>query len=340
VAGLALAASGKIGIADLTWWRGGLTVPIYLPLRGLVNGHLLDGPGTKETLWKLLEQELASTGLEGATTGLHACSGGGLLWVLDGLDELQYLALDWTLAAIRDLAASRPDDGLVVLSRTEPACRAGPGLPDLARARIVSLDERLEVGLHPRYVDGPQVERWITTWYERAAAAGLMSQPAALHAASGLQTAVRDPLIRPMAANPLLLAKMVLFQAQRDPLPENLAVFCREAARLLLWRWPQNRLGYDVPSRHPVSPQHLEGALEWCADVIRRKGELVDGRKGISKDDLLAELTPLMFGKPGVAEATVDVLARRGGLLEEGPARRYGFVFQALLEHLGRAAGA
>jgi hypothetical protein len=291
-------------------------------------------------LWGLVEADMAQAGLEPALPLLRACRGGGILLVLDGLDELQDLVLERALAAIEDLVAAEPHDAVWVLSRTEPITRGGPGLADFQHVTLAALDEWWEVNPYLRFVEGSQIERFVRAWFEAAAAVRLMPATAAEKTTASLLAAVQDPALRAMAGNPLLLAKMVLFQATRDPLPENRAVFCHEVVDLLLHRWPQGRLGNEVPSRAPVSPQQLEGALGWIAAVIRRQGSVVEGRAVVEKAVLVEAIAPLLFGKAGVAEAALAALVRRGGLLAEGPPELYGFVYPALLEVQPQLRGA
>lgn len=334
----ALARAVLEGSPALEGWHGGIKVPLYVRLRELSRGGLLNEPGTAEHLWRAAEATADDAGRDGMLGALADVPDGGLLWVLDGLDELRDMALLWGLPGIQALMDWRAADSFWVLSRSEPVISSGPALAGLARARLLPLDERAG-NLYLRLFEPRSIDSMVRGWYQEAAEKGLLAPEKASGTAESLLRALEDPDLRQMASRPLLLAEMILFQATRDPLPGNAGVFCREAARLLTLSWAVGRPDYEVRSYDPVSPQHLEAALGWLATVLVKRGAVVDGRRVLDRAELVQELTPLMFDKAGVAEATLEVLLRRGGLLTEAAPGKVGFVYEAMAEpcqELGR----
>lgn len=89
----------------------------------------------------------------------------------------------------------------------------------------------------------------------------------------------------------------------------------------------------------PSPAQHCEQALVGAATLPLRQSLLGGGHRALAPQGLVQELTPLMFDKGGVAEATLEVLLRRGGLLTEAAPGKVGFVYEAMAEprpELGR----
>ena len=89
----------------------------------------------------------------------------------------------------------------------------------------------------------------------------------------------------------------------------------------------------------PSPAQHCEQALVGAATLPLRQSLLGGGHRALAPQGLVQELTPLMFDKGGVAEATLEVLLRRGGLLTEAAPGKGGFVYEAMAEpcqELGR----
>lgn len=312
-------------------WSGGIKVPVYVRLAELCRGGALKGPATLQDLWRAVEFSLGEASQHLAVTPLATIADGGLLWVLDGLDELREMALEWTVDGVEALMGSRAADSFWVLTRSEPVVRGTLALSRLARARLLPLDARAD-NPYLRSVETSRIEAMVRGWYRQAADRGLLSPDKASQTGDLLLRALEEPGLRQIATRPLLLAKMILFQATRDPLPGNAPVFCREAARLLASTWALGHRDYEVLSYDPVTPQHLEAALGWVATVITRRGTPLNGHRVVDRAEVLEELAPLMFGKADLAEATLEVLLRRGGLLTEAAPGKVAFVYEAMVE--------
>ncbi len=175
---------------------------------------------------------------EGALSSLIRKNDGGVLLLLDGLDEAgddqrrAYLA-----QLIDNLARQYPNLRYVVASRTA-GYRGSVYLPDF-----------LERHLSPLNRDEAQalLRKWFDAVYARLAAIGRRRQDAAADQAAQLWSAIeRNDRLFEMATNPLLLTVMALLQFNSVKLPDQRAKLYEKLIELLLDLWRKQNVASDT----------------------------------------------------------------------------------------------
>ena len=217
----------------------GLT-PVLLWFRNLSTEALaLKQGGLKRFLKESTYCADAAVGLEDPGADLLSEQAGGLLWILDGLDEVvdpqaRSKVSGWIQSALKN----RPDDWFVVTCRFQGYY--GQGVPLGAKF----------VEFHVRPLDDDQVTRFVHDWF--AAAYGLLlgRGPIAMSRADAdskeLLGILKKPAyqaghIRELSSNPLLLTILcIVFHEERySPRPNRSWKCCRLQRRSgTIGEWP------------------------------------------------------------------------------------------------------
>jgi hypothetical protein len=175
---------------------------------------------------------------EAALSSLIKRNDGGVLLLLDGLDEAGDDQRRAYLAQVIDNLAKRYDrQRYVIASRT-----AGYG-------KNIYLTDFLERHLSPLDADEAQalVHTWFDAVYARLEAIGRRRQDAAADQAEQLWEAIqRNERLLEMAANPLLLAVMALLQFNNVRLPDQRAKLYEKLIELLLDLWRKQNVASDT----------------------------------------------------------------------------------------------
>ena len=186
-----------------------------LELRGLRNAPL--------NLATLIDEELRATGFP-PKFGRAALLAGGLLVLLDGLDEVPADRLDDTIQAIRDLA------------ERHPRCRY-----------ITSCRTAFYKDYFPRFTDSlltdftdDQIQNLIQNWFRS-------HRTRHRHQTVGPSESPAHQATRELARTPLLATFLCLVYDDRQTLPTNRAELYGDALRILLERWAASkRISWDA----------------------------------------------------------------------------------------------
>ncbi|MCH9685237.1 MAG: SUMF1/EgtB/PvdO family nonheme iron enzyme, partial [Deltaproteobacteria bacterium] len=294
------------------------TVPVFLPLR-----HL----GQSKSLRSFMEAELADDDL-GLPTGFgrRLDELGGLLFLLDGLDEV-----------------ANADERRTVARWIEKARRARPDCYFLVSCRFsgYALDAQLDEGffeLHLRPMNSEQVETFVRNWYaivERATAPSPeLANTRANAGATDLLKTLQEPemasqRVYTMTHNPLLLTTICLVHRDRGRLPDERVVLYDEAVSVLLERW--RRVTKDLPVTFPAreARQVLQPVAAWMHEKPTRIRA--------STSELSVPVTEGL-GLVGRAEVSADKFLKtirdESGLLTGWGVDEYGFMHLGLQEYL------
>jgi formylglycine-generating enzyme required for sulfatase activity len=221
----------------------GLT-PVLLRFRNLSKEALtLKQGGLKRFLKEGTYCADAADGLENPGTELANGKAGGLLWILDGLDEVanpqaRSKVSGWVQSALKN----RPDDWFVVTCRFQGYYREGVPLG----AKFAEF--------HVRPLDDDQVTRFVHDWFA-AAYAGLLGkgpkgQTRAQADSAELLGILKKPAfqaghIRELSSNPLLLTILCIVFHQERQLPTRRAELYAHCVRVLLEHWRRERYQSD-----------------------------------------------------------------------------------------------
>lgn len=175
---------------------------------------------------------------EAALSSLIKQNDGGVLLLLDGLDEAGDDQRRAYLAQVIDNLASRYDRQRYVVASRTAGYRGNVYLPAF-----------LERHLSPLDTDAAQelIHKWFNAVYARLAAIGRRRQDAAADQAAQLWEAIqRNERLLEMAANPLLLTVMALLQFNNVRLPDQRAKLYEKLIELLLDLWRKQNVASDT----------------------------------------------------------------------------------------------
>ena len=198
-------------------------LPVLLELRSLRNAPL--------DFVALIDHELRTNGLP-AGFGCAALQAGGLLVLLDGLDEVPADKLDDTIQGIRDLVDQHPGCRYITSCRT---------------AFYKNYFNRFTDVLLTDFTDD-QIQNLIENWFRS-------DRDRDLGTAAALWKLLKDPYhqaTRELARTPLLATFLCLVYDDRQQLPTNRAELYGDALRILLERWAASKR--VRAHREPVFP--------------------------------------------------------------------------------------
>jgi energy-coupling factor transporter ATP-binding protein EcfA2 len=187
-------------------------LPVLLELRSLTNTSL--------NFVALIDEELHTNGFP-LNFGRAALQAGGLLVLLDGLDEVPADKMDDTIRGIRNLVDQYPDCRYVTSCRT---------------AFYKNYFTRFTDALLTDFTDD-QIRNLIENWFRS-------DRDRELGTATTLWGLLKDPkhqATRELARTPLLATFLCLVYDVRQQLPTNRAELYGDALRILLERWSASK---------------------------------------------------------------------------------------------------
>ena len=241
-------------------------VPVLLRFRNL-SREALDASGTLAGLRKFLDEETrcpgAPDGQDRPGEALWNGEAGGLLWILDGLDEVVDPGARQRVASwLRDAVTHRPNDWFFVTCRFQGYFREGVPLgPKFAEFHVRPLDDR-------------QVAQFVRAWF--GAAYGKLHGADAVAASKA--RADSDQLlgilelptyqlghIRELCTNPLLLTILCIVFHEERKLPTGRAELYAHCVRVLLEYWRRDLYTTDLGTT--LKPYDAEAAQSVLARV-------------------------------------------------------------------------
>ncbi|HEX3530535.1 MAG TPA: SUMF1/EgtB/PvdO family nonheme iron enzyme [Thermoanaerobaculia bacterium] len=307
-------------------------LPVLLPLAAYANalaaGELrldrflalyAEGRGFKEPLGPLLEQALQR---------------GTALLLLDGLDEVRDPALRNTVVErVRDCFSAHRAAGnkFVLTSRIVGYREVRPAAEGLAECMLVDFEDE-------------EIEAFVGKWtaaIERAAGgdAALAGIEAARERRELLEAVHRNPGVRSLAANPLLLTILAVMKRQGVTLPERRASLYQTYVETLLQSW---NLVRSLAGRSS-SDLDLGEILKVLAPLALWMHETSPGVGLVKEWDLHQELERIYRerGNGNPEKATrrfLEDVRKHAALLLDRGGRQYGFIHLTFQEYLAAVA--
>jgi formylglycine-generating enzyme required for sulfatase activity len=263
-----------------------------------------------------------------------ALDAGAALVLLDGLDEVKDLALRHTVVErVADFYAFRRRKGnkFVLTSRVVGYRAVRPTADGLAECTLVDFDDN-EIAAF--------VEQW-TGALERQAQGdtATAAADAARERRELLDAIQRNPSVRRLAANPLLLTILAMMKRQGVTLPERRVELYDQYVTTLLSTWNRAR-GLGRPPTHDLD---VVQTMRMLAPLALWMHEASPGVGLVKREDLRRKLTAICAasGEPHPDQAARqfldDVREHAGLLLERGP-EEYGFIHLTFEEYLAAVA--
>jgi formylglycine-generating enzyme required for sulfatase activity len=338
---LASAGSNNQPLVDvLPGWKAGPLLPIYASLGGYAawvqqRSHDFDA----DSLWDYLVATSEDDALVGLKAQLRcAFRKGGLLLLLDGLDEVAEPALRAAVARATAALAGR-HQGYVVVT-----CRSLSFVGDTAAP---CGDWGEPVILAP-FAFG-QIKHFVRGWYACSADQGVFDRQSAEQRAETLIERIATlSNLRDLSKTPLLLTIITILHYYEGKLPEDRADLYEDLVQLLLTRWTQTRREMGAPlslldrlNVPGLRDFHLRGVLEALAYRAHQAEQTPDGRglleKGVVREALIALFQQFDLG-PGPAnekaEEVLEYLEDESGLLLHEGGERYGLPHLTYEEYL------
>ena len=261
----------------------------------------------------LIDEELSTSAFPPGF-GRAALQAGGLLVLLDGLDEVPESTLDDTIRGIRDLVKENPECRYITSCRT---------------AFYKDYFPRFTDALLTDFTDD-QIRNLIENWFRS-------ERDRELETAETLWGLLKGPnhqATRELARTPLLATFLCLVYDDRQKLPVNRAELYGDALRILLERWAASKRVHGEPvfpglstkrellmleaiagpayerDQYFFTAQELATAIEAFLQSDRDRPDKIDGRQ------------------------VVEEIERKQGLLVQRAQDRYSFSHLALHEYL------
>jgi formylglycine-generating enzyme required for sulfatase activity len=281
--------------------------PVLLRLRNLTTDDLAAGLSPLLSLKSFLQRETRS---DGAPAGQQDPSEDfwndpqrGILWILDGLDEVVELSLRETVSGwIRQAVPGRPHDWFVVTSRFQ----------GYKSAKVLLGAGFLEFHVHG--LSNPQVqtflERWFAAAHRRVDGPGQVAQQKALADTTTLTKVLETapyqaPSMRELVTNPLLLTILCVVYHEEHNLPTGRAELYQHCVRVLLDVWRRSKYEDSAALPTPFNSDAAQGVLARLAWWMHQE----DQRSTAPLEELEQE-----------AELELKKLAESAGLGREGKA--------------------
>lgn len=251
-------ASGESLPEDLGLPAG--ITPVLLHFRKLSRAALAEQNGLKTFLLDETKCELAGAGLENPGDALRT-SEHGLLWILDGLDEvIDPVARARVSGWIKQAIVQRPRDRFLITCRFAGYFRDG-----------VSLGPQF-VEFHVRPLDEDQVRRFVHDWFQTAYTLLKKPELAPVRTSKLLEVLSRPEYqtqkLKELCTNPLMLTILcIVFHDQQQDLPRDRAALYEECVRVLLQHWRREvyelELGREVPHFDGNAAQSVLARVAW-----------------------------------------------------------------------------
>ena len=340
VVALATATSAaSIGVPE---WSAGQPLPVYASLGGFAawassKNHNID----TAALWQYVLAQSEGVALDGLSAQIkRAYRCGNLLLLLDGLDEVADPTLRARVAtAVVGLGAG----GMVVVT-----CR----VRSYTGAVAETLDEWGEsFELAP--FSGGQIKHFVRGWYARGTEQGAIPTREATERSEELIERIGAlPMLRELAATPLLLTVMTILHYYNGKLPKDRADLYEDMTQLLLTRWTAARREAGAPPSlleqlavPSMRDFHLRNVLEDLAYQAHQGSQSPDGRGLLEESKVRHELTKLFrqfdldHGQAGAkTEQVLRYLEDESGLLLNEGGELYGLPHLTYEEYLAGCA--
>ena len=259
---------------------------------------------------------------------------GRALLLLDGLDEVKETgARRVVVDRITDFFSMRRGEGnkFVLTSRIIGYRDVRPTVEGLAECTLVDFDEE-------------DIEAFVAKWTGALERAARGDTPVAAQEAANEQeellTAIhRNPGVRRLAANPLLLTILALMKRQGMTLPERRVELYQKYVETLLKQWNVAR-GLDRPPRRDLDVIETVRVL---APLALWMHETSPGLGLVKREEALRQLEQIYAARGienpdrAVRQLLDDVRDYAGLLLERGPGE-YGFIHLTFQEYLAAVA--
>ncbi len=323
----ALAKDPAPWLGRLGEWKHGSLLPVHIELRQVMAQADGKSKGAR-LISNYLRAELTEWGLEDYWSEFNDAlqdKQGGLLFLLDGLDEVPTAQRQAMVDAVNDLASLHPGHRYVVTCR--PYAYVG---------QPWKLTGFHEVTLAP--FSDEQIDRFIQNWYERLTERKRIERAASGEKARRLIEAVHRRDLLGLAERPLLLTVMAQLHAYAGQLPEDRTQLYADAVQLLLQRW-ESRLGAEngileylaVPG---LKMSDLESGLYEVAFRAHSAGDSRDGTADISEGQLREYLARYLNHDWNKAGLFVEYIRERAGLLVRHKTEAYTFPHRSFQEFL------
>ncbi|HEV7668570.1 MAG TPA: SUMF1/EgtB/PvdO family nonheme iron enzyme [Thermoanaerobaculia bacterium] len=259
---------------------------------------------------------------------------GRLLFLFDGLDEVSDETLrHLVVARVKDFycAARQAGNKFVLTSRIVGYLEVRLEAEGLAEGTLTDFDDR-EIEIF--------VIRWTAAVENAARGAGeVASIDAARERNDLLRSIRRDPGVRRLAANPLLLTILALVKRQGIELPERRAELYDLYLRVLLRQWNLAR----SLSGEPSPALEVRETLQILAPLALWMQEESPGKSEVAEGALRAEVTRRFEvqgeGNPVLAaDRFLDGVRRHTALLIDRGGKRFGFIHPTFQEYLAAVA--
>jgi len=297
-------------------------------------------PGAGD-VWAYIESRLTHWNLRSARSSLlRALDGGKAIVVLDGLDEVRTVEGRQRIArAVHAVAERYKKCQLLVTCRVRSY--QPPGSPDELDLRLPGFRTTTLAPLEPR-----AIHAFVDAWYAERERLGALGLGEGAGMAGSLRAAIEEQGLGEFASNPLLLTVMAQVHAHRGQLPTSRAVLYEWVIDLLLFQWEQAK-----GSRTGTTPALLallrqaecdESDLRrtlWHVAFQAHKTRGASSRLAdILEEVLRAAIREMHPHKDwNWAQAVVDLIKQRAGLLVERAPGIYTFPHGTFQEYLAGA---
>ena len=259
---------------------------------------------------------------------------GGVLFLLDGLDEVRDLdQRHLVVNRVVDFFTAQRQKGnkFILTSRIVGYREVRPAVEGLAECTLVDLE-------------GEEISQFLEKWtsaLERAARGdtALAAQEATRQRVELLAAVERNPGMRRLAANPLLLTILALMKRQGIVLPERRVELYQKYVETLLKYWNLER-GLDRP---PSRDLDVAETVRVLAPLALWMHETSKGMGVVKREEMKRKLEEIYASReiPDPEKAAdqllSDVHEYASLLLERGPGE-YGFIHLTLQEFLAATA--
>jgi formylglycine-generating enzyme required for sulfatase activity len=309
------------------YWSADAPIPIYVELRHFAQTDF--DPKSPVALWHYFSRRLAEEDLDEAATALKTVAqGGGVLFLLDGVDEVPVERRKEVWQAVGALAGG-PYGG----NRWVTTCRVLSCVPDEAPpgSPIETLAQLTD----------EQIETFIHSWYTALSEAGELGQERAGVLSNQLEAAAKRRRLQGLARNPMLLTIMALVQTYYGTLPDERARLYQQCVETLLLRWQRHKeeSAAELPSvlvQLGATQENLERLLWEIGWEAQRSAAETGGVADIPETQVVALARQHLgdwenAGKfVAYTEQRAHLLIGRGGQTE----RRFTFPHRTFQEYL------
>jgi len=310
-------------------------VPVLLRFRSIKRTALAQANGLQAFLIDETYCAEAPDNLKSPGADLWNGESGGLVWILDGLDEVADPATrkkvsEWVRRALKN----RPQDWFLVTCRFQGYFREG-----------VPLGPKF-VEFHVRPLDDPQVERFVEDWFHAAYRELIPEQTQAEQRAQADSKELLGILAQPthqtghiteLSRNPLLLTILCIVFHEERKLPTGRAELYGHCVRVLLEYWRRDlykqELSTELAAYDAEAAQAVLARVAWWMhqEQDRTSAPLDQLAEETAKG--LAEVSPKSgLGRDG--HAFLERMREEAGILALAGEGRCGFLHLSFQEYL------